>query len=72
MPGQKLPEILKHVAYYLELGSEEVWVIHPKKQLLTQFRFEDPPIIYSLDEAVEVAPLFGDLVLRVSDLFVTP
>jgi Uma2 family endonuclease len=73
-PGQSNPKVLKRVTRYLESGTEEVWLIYPKQKTLYQYRRESPTIvaIYQRDEAIDVTPLFGDLVLRVSDLFVTP
>jgi Uma2 family endonuclease len=71
-PGQTNTVLLPKISCYLEVGSDEAWLIYPHRKALYQYRRSaDEPSIYTGDDVIHTTELFPGLRLVVSDLFAT-
>lgn len=68
-PGQGIPNLVRKLSRYLDAGTEEAWLIVPKKGELYQFRRDaDAPVMYRQGETL-TPPLFPGLVLDITAIF---
>lgn len=71
-PSERASDTQEKVSDYLQFGSEQVWVIYPRRQELHQYIAGKNVIrIYRADETLHVPSLFPDLKIKLSDLFST-
>ncbi len=68
-PGQGIPNLVRKLSRYLDAGTEEAWLIVPKKGELYQFRRDaDAPVVYRQGETL-TTPLFPGLVIDITAIF---
>lgn len=70
-PGQAPNVLLKKLYRYLEAGSEEAWLILPRRGEVHQYRRDrDEPVVYRRGDMLE-KPLFPGLQIAIEDIFKT-
>jgi Uma2 family endonuclease len=68
-PGQGMPNLVRKLSRYLDAGTEEAWLIVPKKGELYQFRRDaDAPVVYRKGDSL-MTPLFPGLTIDIEAIF---
>lgn len=68
-PGQGMPNLIRKLSRYLDAGTEEAWLIVPKKGEVYQFRRDaDAPVVYRKGDTL-TTPLFPDLTIHIETIF---
>lgn len=68
-PGQSNNIVFTKVTEYLNAGTEEVWLVYPHRETVTQIRRDaEEPVVYNIDQSIET-PLFPELPIPVKELF---
>lgn len=66
-------QILAKVQDYLQAGTEEVWVLFPRRQELHQYRSDNPTInVYSGTDKIDTDKIFPGMKLVAQNLFTFP
>lgn|SRR5574341_155028 len=73
-PGDSMEDVLEKVEDYLEAGSEQVWLLFPRRKEMHQYRQDAPGTVrvYGGDDVIDVESLFPGLAIRVSAFFEMP
>ncbi len=73
-PQDTTEETLARVRDYLDAGTLEVWVVHPRQRELHQYTAANRATVavYRGDDAIDASALFPDLTLSAAALFVLP
>ncbi len=73
-PGDDAELLNVRVERYLQFGTEQVWVFHPRQKQIHVFSRNDPDTmkIYRVGQTLIAESLFPGLVLKIADLFVVP
>ncbi len=67
-PGNSSAEIERKISIYLESGSDEVWVVNPRKREVAVHRGQGMVVVLRVDDKLE-SPIFSNLSLRISEIF---
>lgn len=70
-PNQSVPQLIRHIGYYLEARTSEAWLILPHRQEVQQYR-QDDVLSYHAHDTMDTNLLFQGLELKVADLFTKP
>lgn len=73
-PQDTTEDTLARVRDYLDAGTLEVWVVHPRQRELHQYTAANRATVavYRGDDAIDASALFPDLTLVAAALFVLP
>ena len=67
-PGNSSAEIERKISIYFESGSDEVWVVSPRKREVAVHRGQGMVEALRVDDKLE-SPIFPNLSLRISEIF---
>ena len=71
-PGQTNADLLDRITDYLSNGTDEAWLIYPKREQVFQFRRSDnAPNIYDKPDAIDTTTLLPGFQIRLADLMNT-
>ncbi len=69
-PGDKLPDLFKKAAHYLDWGIRSVWIIDPKKANAYTMSIDNPqPIPVSMSDYLTAGSGEGEIAISLSELF---
>ncbi len=73
-PDDKAEDMEAKIGAYFEAGTDQVWVLYPKRASLHQHRRVDLKIVrvYQGSDVIDAESLFPDLQLAAQDLFAMP
>jgi Uma2 family endonuclease len=68
-PGDRRSEIVAKVSDYLRRGVPLVWVVDPRKQIVTTYRQLDAPIVHALDDRLDASDVIDGFTCQVRRIF---
>jgi len=68
-PDDRAGEVIRKVGDWLAAGSTSVWVVHPKKKLITAYRDDQTIAIYQLGDTLANDPVLPKFKMKVADAF---